>query len=149
MASHISTRASLDSSLNKRLEILKEQYPWLSRRSIVFNAALPRFKQPQQLFAMQYLFLEGYKFDYIINIDGFNEIALPFVENHSSGLRTILSRMHSFKEQKESEYLPYGYSNIFSAYVTAATDFIFHWHPLYHSLRSRLVKASSDWRTID
>ena len=140
VASHISTRASLELSLNKRLEILKDQYPWLPRRSIVFNAALPGFKQPQQLFAMQYLFLDGYQFDYVVNINGFNEIALPYVENHSSGLRAILPRMHSFKEQKESEYLPYGYSNIFSAYVIAAADFAFHWHPLYHSLRSRLVK---------
>ena len=42
----------------------------------IYNAAIDGGKQPQQLFKLYYLDLIGLKFDIIINLDGFNELAL-------------------------------------------------------------------------
>lgn len=43
--------------------------------------AIAGFKQPQQLMMLNYLLSLGAEFDVLVNIDGFNEIALPAVEN--------------------------------------------------------------------
>lgn len=48
----------------------------------VYNAAIGGGKQPQQLFKLYYLDFADYKFDIIINLDGFNELALPLSENY-------------------------------------------------------------------
>ena len=45
--------------------------------------ALGGYKQPQQLQALTYLLALGEKFDLVINIDGFNDIVLPYVQNLS------------------------------------------------------------------
>jgi len=43
--------------------------------------AMGGFKQPQQLFALTYFLFLGARYDIVINLDGFNEVALPFAEN--------------------------------------------------------------------
>ena len=48
---------------------------------IIVPLALSGFKQPQQLFTLQYFLLQGFEFDAVINIDGFNEVALHPAEN--------------------------------------------------------------------
>lgn len=45
------------------------------------SVALGGYKQPQQLLALNYLMSLGSEFDYIINLDGFNEVVLPFADN--------------------------------------------------------------------
>ena len=55
------------SKINKNVEIL--------------NFSIGGYKQPQQLLVLNYLLATGTDFDYIINIDGFNEVALPYWEN--------------------------------------------------------------------
>tara|TARA_A100001037_G_scaffold306535_1_gene352440 strand:- start:3617 stop:4801 length:1185 start_codon:yes stop_codon:yes gene_type:complete len=47
----------------------------------VINAAIPGGKQPQQLFKFNYLLLNGYTFDIVLNLDGINELALSIAEN--------------------------------------------------------------------
>lgn len=47
--------------------------------------ALPGYKQPQQLLALTYMLYLGAQYDVVINLDGFNEIALPFGENLPAG----------------------------------------------------------------
>jgi hypothetical protein len=42
----------------------------------VLNAAIGSYKQPQQLIALLLLTLQGVRFDAIVNLDGFNEVAL-------------------------------------------------------------------------
>ena len=61
----------------------------------VFNAAIGGGKQPQQLFKLYYLYLIGEKFDIVINLDGFNEIALSFSENIEIGNNIIYPRNYS------------------------------------------------------
>jgi len=50
---------------------------------IIVPLALSGFKQPQQLFTLQYFLMLGFEFDAVINIDGFNEVALHPAENTS------------------------------------------------------------------
>src|SRR5262249_42955698 len=35
------------------------------------------YKQPQQLLTLAYLLAQGARFDVVLNVDGFNEVALP------------------------------------------------------------------------
>jgi hypothetical protein len=46
------------------------------------------YKQPQQLFHLEYAVLSGFQFDAVVNIDGFNDLALA-VENMDNGLNYI------------------------------------------------------------
>jgi hypothetical protein len=43
--------------------------------------ALGGYKQPQQLQALTYLLALGEQIDVVINLDGFNEVTLPYLEN--------------------------------------------------------------------
>ena len=61
------------SALVSRLERLQ---PGLQGRIEVLNLSLGGFKQPQQLFLAQQFLLLGVPIDVLVNVDGFNEIAL-------------------------------------------------------------------------
>lgn len=56
---------------------------------VVYNFALPGYKQPQQLMTLTYLLALGYKLNLIINIDGFNEAALSYVTNYKNGVSSF------------------------------------------------------------
>ena len=56
------------------------------------SLALGGMKQPQQLLAVTYLVALGYKFDMVINIDGFNEAVLPLAENIKAGVYPFFPR---------------------------------------------------------
>ena len=47
-----------------------------NRDIVVLNFAAGGYKQPQQLLALNYFMALGQRFDFVINLDGFNEIAL-------------------------------------------------------------------------
>ncbi|MDB4538609.1 hypothetical protein N9226_00620 [bacterium] len=49
-------------------------------------------KQPQQLFALEWLLVQGAQLDLLINIDGFNEVALHELENEHNGVAPIYPR---------------------------------------------------------
>ena len=61
----------------------------------IYNAAIDGGKQPQQLFKLYYLDLIGLKFDIIINLDGFNELALTLSENFAINDHLIYPRNYS------------------------------------------------------
>ena len=50
------------------------------------------YKQPQQLLALAYLLAQGAHFDLVLNVDGFNEVSLPAVENEPQGVAPIYPR---------------------------------------------------------
>ncbi len=66
-------------------------------RVIVVNAAIPGFHQPQQLLLLNYLWTLGAHFDVVINLDGFNEIALAPEENLSTGVAGFFPYAWYFK----------------------------------------------------
>lgn len=56
--------------------------PYFAQKDINVTAiAMGGFKQPQQLFALTYFLFLGAEYDIVINLDGFNELALPYTEN--------------------------------------------------------------------
>jgi hypothetical protein len=58
-------------------------------RVVVLNLALPGFKQPQQLLTVNYLRALGAHFDVVVNVDGFNEIALGPAINSAQGVAPV------------------------------------------------------------
>jgi hypothetical protein len=67
-----------------RLEEELSRSPEFAGKEFVFlNLALGGYKQPQQLMTLAYLLALGAEFDLVLNIDGFNEVALYELENAS------------------------------------------------------------------
>jgi hypothetical protein len=64
-------------------------------RFSVYTAAFPGYKQPQQYLKLIYLDLLGFRPDIVLNYDGFNEIALPIVENKPLQIPAIFPRSHA------------------------------------------------------
>ena len=63
-------------------ESLARRLKALLGRPVAFRSrALGGFKQPQQLLALTYSLSLGERYDVVINLDGFNEVALPMLLN--------------------------------------------------------------------
>src|SRR5262245_34479147 len=61
--------------------------PRFAEKEIVLvKAGLGAFKQPQQLMALNYLLVLGAEFDIVVNIDGFNDVALDGFYNRPKGV---------------------------------------------------------------
>ena len=58
----------------------------------LINLACPGYKQPQQLMALTYLLSLGAEYDLVINLDGFNDIVLPYRENYLAGINPFFPR---------------------------------------------------------
>ena len=63
---------------------LREIPEFRNREVIIVRLAQAGYKQPQALFSLTYYLLMGAEFDLILNLDGYNEIALPVAENFRS-----------------------------------------------------------------
>ena len=62
------------------------------KRIQLVSLALGGMKQPQQLMAMTYFLSLGARFDVIVNLDGFNEMALPANDNVPAGVAPYFPR---------------------------------------------------------
>jgi hypothetical protein len=51
------------------------------------------WKQPQQPLALSYFLSLGAKYDVVMNLDGFNELALPFLNNLRAGVYPFFPRL--------------------------------------------------------
>lgn len=67
--------------VRKLEETLRRSPEFADKRFVFVNAALGGYKQPQQLATLAYLTALGAEFDVVLNIDGFNEVALHELEN--------------------------------------------------------------------
>ena len=63
------------------VEQLRDLPEFVGRRLVAVSTALAGYKQPQCLFALSYLIALGMHFDWVILIDGFNDVVLPVVED--------------------------------------------------------------------
>jgi hypothetical protein len=71
----------------RALEERLERDPRLAGRDVVvLDLALGGYKQPQQLLALAYLGALGVQLDAVVNLDGFNEVVLPVLENLPKGV---------------------------------------------------------------
>ena len=79
--------AELYSSGAERLRAGLSKIPQLGAKSIVLvNMAHGGWKQPQQLLALSWMLALGGELDILINVDGFNEVALDGAENAVRGV---------------------------------------------------------------
>ncbi|MEG3842362.1 hypothetical protein [Microcoleus sp. herbarium14] len=68
--------------INQRLSKKLQSYPEFADREIVIlNFGNGGYKQPQQLLILNYFLALGQELDLVINIDGFNEVALSNLNN--------------------------------------------------------------------
>lgn len=63
-----------------------------SRRVEIVNLGMAGYKQPQMLMTLAYALSLGAEFDVAINIDGYNEVALPPVDNVRLGVMAAYPR---------------------------------------------------------
>ena len=81
------------------------KYPaYSSKEIVVVRVALGGYKQPQQLMALNYLLVLGGEFDIIVNVDGFNEVALPPAENIPKHVAPFFPRNWYMRVQNSSDY---------------------------------------------
>lgn len=64
----------------------------LDREVVVVNLAMAGYKQPQQLLALTWALSLGAHFDVVLNVDGFNDIVLPIVNNLSENVNPYYPR---------------------------------------------------------
>ena len=67
------------------------------KRFIIVSLALGGYKQPQQLMALNYVLAQGGELDLLINIDGFNEVALHSAENAKKDVYPLYPRSWYFQ----------------------------------------------------
>ena len=67
--------------LSAVIEHLERDPAYAGKEIVGIDLAVGGYKQPQQLMTMTYLLTLGFQFDMVLNIDGFNEVALHGAEN--------------------------------------------------------------------
>jgi hypothetical protein len=72
--------------------VLNDHAAALGKEFIVINFGANGYKQPQQLIVLNYFLALGAEFDVVINLDGFNEVALPPSENIPYNLNPFYPR---------------------------------------------------------
>ncbi len=77
-----SVAAGFCGSGSKALEkALQEENRFTGKKIVIVSLAIGGFKQPQALLALNYFLALGGRLDILLNIDGFNEVALHEAEN--------------------------------------------------------------------
>ncbi|MEG3848426.1 hypothetical protein QT971_13420 [Microcoleus sp. herbarium19] len=78
----VANNFALDEYINQRLSKKLQSYPeFADREIVVLNFGNGGYKQPQQLLILNYFLALGQELDLVINIDGFNEVALSNLNN--------------------------------------------------------------------
>ncbi len=82
-------------------DVLKDQLKKIAafrnKEIIVLNLAIGSYKQPQQLMALNYILALGGEFDFVINMDGFNELVLPVLDNIPNNVHPFFPRRWDLK----------------------------------------------------
>ncbi|MGB7428558.1 MAG: hypothetical protein WA933_12220 [Microcoleaceae cyanobacterium] len=93
----VASRYSVHEIKNNILEQALQQLPELKDKElIILSFATGGYKQPQQLLILNYMLSLGQTFDLVINIDGFNEVALSNLNNQTQLAWMMPSGNHVF-----------------------------------------------------
>jgi hypothetical protein len=79
---------------------LSEHPAFAGRKIRLIALTLGGFKQPQQLMSLTWFLALGAHFDVVINLDGFNEVVLPFTDNVPDGVFPAFPRSWKLYAQK-------------------------------------------------
>ncbi len=74
-------------SQSKLISSLQASPNFQNKKIELITLANPAWKQPQQSQALNYYLNLGYEFDYIINLDGFNEVSISYNQNFPNNIR--------------------------------------------------------------
>lgn len=107
--------------------------------------ALGGHKQPQQLFTLAYLLSQGAQFDVAVNLDGFNEVALPPAENVPKGVNPFYPRAWYYRtggldDQDTRRRM---------ARALAARDARWQWAGFFQGMGSCSIAANIVWKARD
>jgi len=81
-----------------------KKYPEYSNKEIkLVMIGMGGWKQPQQLLTLTYLLSLGAEFDIVVNIDGFNEVALTYADNWKYNITPSFPRLWNLYSQKNLE----------------------------------------------
>ncbi len=83
---YTNTKSELESNLRER-----------GINARILTLGLGGYKQPQQLFTLAYLLSHGAKIDVVVNVDGFNEVALPQSEILPKNVNPFYPRGWNFR----------------------------------------------------
>lgn len=76
-----------------RLRSALENHPVFAGRKVqLVGLTLGGYKQPQQLMSLSWFLALGAHFDVVINLDGFNEVVLPYTDNVPEGVHPAFPR---------------------------------------------------------
>jgi len=78
-------------------DTFKKLEEYQDKEVIVFTMAAGGYKQPQQLMALNYYMTLGAEFDILVNIDGFNEAAIPVYEYRRAEVHPSYPRSWDFR----------------------------------------------------
>lgn len=117
---------------------LVEQPAFADKEVIVLSLANSGYKQPQQLMALNWFLALGAHFDLVVNLDGFNEVALPVAEllpnevspyfprgwqlqvgDLSQQLRLTIARLSSLRERRAAWAGPFTRSPLSHSFLAA------------------------------
>ena len=130
VANYLGKGGALEKALNARLRQIQD------RRDLeVFNAALPGYKQPQQLAVINALVAAGWVFDAVVNISGNNEIA--FVANHLffEGYNPLLPYAHPERSLMAAKML-------YKPHDECEGENAFSWHPISQYIKIRCYRET-------
>ena len=122
---------------------LKPSFP--GREFVVVKATIGGYKQPQQLMALNWFMALGGEFDIVINLDGFNDVALPALENVPDTNPFFPRQWHlRMRTVPDTEFLATVGKIKFIDAVSAKWQSFFRTGPLRYS-----VTANTLWRIGD
>ncbi len=151
-----------NTSIDRLIEKLKASKYFKDKEISITLFALGGFKQPQQLLALNYFLSLGAQYDIVINLDGFNEIVLPFSDNlpshvfpsyprHwsiysrkslNSKVQLLLSKQVSLKEKQRSS------DKFFvESYLYKSNFGLLFWGALNNDSKSSLFQLEAQLRT--
>lgn len=139
-----------------------KKYPEYRNKEInLILIALGGFKQPQQLLALNYFISLGAEYDIVINLDGFNEMVLPFSDNlafniHPSFPRhwSIYSRKHInpktqmlLYEQSQLKEKEYNLRKVFNrSFLKYSNMGLLFWKVLDNKKKNKIVEIDQHLR---
>jgi hypothetical protein len=128
---------------------LREASHFKDKEIQIVNMALGGYRQPQQLMALNYLLALGGELDYLINIDGFNEVVLYAAEGAAKGVCLLYPREWYLRvESTPDPIVLQTAGNIINHRVRQAEWARFFSKPvLRHSVSANLIwKVHDFWR---
>lgn len=131
--------------------LLNKSASFATKQFVFVNLACPSYKQPQQLMAVNYMLALGAEFDILINIDGFNEVALNEAENAIHKVSPVFPRNWYLLNSNipdpylrqlvgHEEYLQSEIASLASAMSIAPLRFSATWNTIW-SIRHRHLTA--------